>query len=212
MRRRTTAVVAAASVAASIALLAVALPAEFEQRDSPSADSTDTALVGAVKGSLAVPHVVVDGRVVSVVTVGEGLLVTSADEVTAASSITIGGTTTEVAIVGDDPETGIAILSAPGWTDEDVLATIPAEVATHASMSTVHADGTMIPCHPSLEVAARSTAESTPIATDAPIDGAAVVSDAAGDPLGVAVATDAGTWMHSRTAVEKALTRAVAAG
>lgn len=212
LRRRTTVVVAAASVAASIALLAVALPAEFEQRDTPSADDSDAALVGAVKSSLPVPHVVVDGRVVSVVTVGEGLLVTSTAEVSAASSITIGGSTTNVEIIGDDPETGMSILFAPGWADDDILATIPAQVATDTTMVTMHADGTAIPCHPSLELAARSTADSTPIATDAPIDGAAVVSDAAGTPLGVAVATETGTWMHSRTAVEKVLSRVTAAG
>lgn len=210
LRRRTTAAVAAASVAASIVLLAVALPSEIERRDSPTAD--DAALIGAVKGSRPAPHVIVDGRAVSVVTVGDGLLVTSTAEVSAASSITISGSTIDVELVGSDPETGISLLSAPGWTDDDVLASIPAEVVTDHTMITVHADGSTIPCHPSLELAARSTTERALIATDAPIDGASIVSDSMGTPLGVAVATDSGTWMHSRTGVERALSRVTAAG
>ena len=212
LRRRTTAVVAAASMCASVVLLGVVLPAEIEQRDSvPSAEAdTDLAMTGAVKSARPTPHVVADGRAVSVVTIGEGLLATSIDEVSAASSIVIQGTTSLVEVVGVDPETGIAILFSPEWSDSDVLSSLPANAEPDDTMMATHADGTVITCHRSLESTMRATQESAPIVTDTPLGGAAVVADESGMALGIAVTTDSGTWMHSRTAIEKALARATA--
>lgn len=221
---------ALASVCASLALLALVLPAEIDRRDDDldevadgvaggpangavSATSTATAKgTVSAKGDLAGPRVVVDGRSISAVTIGEGFLATSIDEVASASSITVEGATTGVELIGTDPDTGIAILFTPGWRGTSVFADLPTEVRARPSMSTVHADGTVIPCHPSLETATRTSAESTPIITDAPIDGATVVADDTGAVIGVAVATGSGTWMHSRTVLERALARATAAG
>ncbi|MFM9226463.1 MAG: hypothetical protein ACKOQ1_07545, partial [Actinomycetota bacterium] len=126
LRRRTTAVVAATSVCASMLLLAVALPSRIDPPannagtetadDRPVADQApvdsppgpsvgvESATGTRVKNSGLGVDVAVDGTSIAVVAVGEGLLATSADALGADTTarFTINGTLVAATVIGID--------------------------------------------------------------------------------------------------------------
>jgi len=236
LRRRTTALVAAASVCASVLLLAVVLPSRVDPptdqagpeiadnrtaTDQPAVDPPTGPSAGAesaagtrVKNAELATDVAVDGTLIAVVTVGEGLLATSSDALGTGPTarFTINGTLVATTVVGIDDRTGLAFLSVDGWPGRSVLETIPPAVVAESVMVTVDAEGRIVMCQPSLGSPERTDSDRTPISMESAITGASVVRDALDAPLGVAVSRTDGTWMLSRTAIEAALARAVAPG
>lgn len=196
---------------ASLLLVTLVLPSEFEDVvEPPTAVGIDDEQT--VKNAALEPRITVGGRPISVVVVGEGILATSIDAVGTASSIATGTDDATATLIGRDEETGLAFLSVRGWTDASVLPSIPAATVAESAMVTVDPEGREVPCHPSLTTNDHTDADRTPISSESPITGAAVVSDTLGTPLGVAVDNASGTWMFSRTAIEAALARASGTG
>ena len=192
---------------ASLLLVTLVLPSE----SGNVADPPTAAAVGdqkVVKNAALESRITVDGRPISVVVVGDGILATSIDAVGTASSIPTGNGDGIATVIGRDDETGLAFLAVDGWADASVLPSIPAATVAESAMVTMDPEGREVPCHPSLTTNDHPVADRAAISAESPITGASVVSDALGTPLGIAVDNASGTWMFSRTAIEAALARA----
>lgn len=213
LSRRTTAVVATASLVASAVLLALTLPRGVN--DQP--ETADAAITTAAKGSSPDTHLVsVGGRDFGALPVGDGQWVTSASAVAGKDQVelrsTRSGRTLLTSVVGSDERLGIAILRADLSTGAridtgNILLSLPGAVVPEPGMRVVHPhNGSEVSCHPSITLNATVDDDSAPVSVDEPIVGAAMVTDAWGTPLGVVVDRPAGHLMISGAAIETFVT------
>ena len=209
LSRRTTAVVATASLAASAVLLALTLPRGIQDRS----ETVDAAITTAVKASAPDTHLVtVDGRDYGALPVGDGRWLTSTSAVSGDAEIELrsarSGLTLLATVVGVDERLGLAVLRAEpadGRNDDpgNVLRSLPGAMVPEPGMRVVHPhDGSEVNCHPSITLKAAIDDDSAPVSVDEPIVGAAMVTDAWGTPLGVVVDRPAGHLMVSGSAIE----------
>lgn len=209
LSRRTTAVVATASLAASAVLLALTLPRGVNDRP----ETVDAAVSAAAKGTSPDTHLVtVDGRDFGALPVGDGQWITSASAITDDAQIELrsarSGLSLLATVVGSDERLGIAILRA-GRSDGrsidtgNVLRTLPGAMVPEPGMRVVHPhDGSEVNCHPSITLTAAVDDDTAPVSVDEPIVGAAMVTDAWGTPLGIVVDRPSGHLMISGAAIE----------
>lgn len=217
LSRRTSIIVAFSSVLASALLLAVAIPKGIDRATESSEDSVENSMISTpVKNvALANPVLTVDDRAVSALPVGGLLMVTSADAVKNASSLTVtsDGVSRDAFVIGVDDATSTAVVEiivdeVDNFDIGNVLPDLPPVALPEADMQVVHSgSGEKFPCHPSLELTNKSTIDRAPVITDGALEGAGTVLDAFGNPLGVAVRSRVATWMVSRQVIEDAMSR-----
>ena len=209
LSRRTSVIVAVSSVAASALLLVIAVPKGIER----TTESPDTSVATVAVKNAATDRLVltVDNRTVSALPVGGSLLVTSADAIDKATTLSVRarGVSRDAMVVGVDDATGIAVIKVDDDVDVgNALSDLPPVALPEDGMQVVHGgSGEAIPCHPSLELAHKATDVRAPIITDSRLDGAGTVIDAYGTPLGVAVRSQVATWLVSGQVIEGAVAR-----